>query len=72
MIIPIQSGKTVIPVYIPTPTSAGTLQQSNSGMQYNKSAELTLGWWIMLGVCIVFVAVSSLVVVRFLAKLLKI
>lgn len=72
MIIPMQSGKTVIPVHIPTPTSSGTLQQSNSEMQYNESVELTLGGWIMLGVCIVFVIICNIVVVRFLVKILKI
>lgn len=66
MIIPINNGKTITPIYIPHPvvtSNLGVPQQSNTNTQSN---EPSLGDWIMFGVVLIFL----IVVVRFI-KLLK-
>lgn len=52
MIIPLNNGRTITPIYIPQPvvtTNPGVLQQSN-----NQNSEPTLATWIVLGVVLVF------------------
>ena len=54
MIIPINNGRTITPVYIPQPvvtTNPGELQQSNTNPQNN---EPTLASWIVMGVVLIF------------------
>lgn len=66
MIIPINNGRTITPIYIPpvVTTNSSMLQQSNTNTQNN---ELTLGAWIALGVVVIFL----IAVVVYLIKLLK-
>lgn len=66
MIIPINNGRTIIPIYIPQPVTSinsGVLQQSDTNAQNN---EPTLATWIVLGVVLIF-----LIVVVYFIKLLK-
>ena len=53
MIIPINNGRTITPIYIPpvTTTNPGVLEQSNTNTQNN---EPTLGAWILLGAVLIF------------------
>lgn len=67
MIIPMNNGRAITPIYIPQPvvsTNSGVLQQSNTNTQNN---EPTLATWIVLGVVLIFLFA---VVVCFI-KLLK-
>ena len=66
MIIPINNGRTIIPIYIPpvVTTNSGVLDQSNTNTQNN---EPTLVSWIVLGV----VLISLIVIVVKIIKLLK-
>ena len=54
MIIPINNGRSITPIYIPpvVRTNSGVLQQSNTNTQNN---EPTLGAWIVLGVFLIFI-----------------
>ena len=54
MIIPINNGRSITPIYIPHPvvtTNPGVLQQSNTNTQNNDSPLVS---WIVLGVVLVF------------------
>ena len=67
MIIPINNGRTITPIYIPQPvvsTNSGVLQQSNTNTQNN---EPTLATWIVLGVVLIFL----ITFVVYFIKLLK-
>jgi|GEM_PF-5757576 len=66
MIVPIKTGSSIIPVYIPQPvsTNSGVLDQSNTNIQNN---EPTLATWIVLGVVLIFLIAS----VACFIKLLK-
>ena len=67
MIIPINNGKTITPIYIPQPvttTNPNVLQQSNTNTQNN---EPTLATWIVLGVVLIFL----IAFVVYFIKLLK-
>lgn len=66
MIIPINNGRTITPIYIPTvvTTNSGVLEQSNTNTQNN---EPTLGTWIALGVVVILLIVC----VVYFIKLLK-
>lgn len=66
MIIPINNGRTITPIYIPpvVTTNSGVLEQSNTNTQNN---EPTLGAWIALGVFLIFLVA----VVVWLIKLLN-
>jgi hypothetical protein len=68
MIIPINNGESITPIYIPQPvvtTNSGVLEQSNTNIQNN---EPTLGDWIVLGVVLIFL----IVFVMYFIKLLKV
>lgn len=67
MIIPINNGQSITPIYIPQPvvtTNSGVLEQSNTNTQNN---EPTLGVWIALGVVLIFL----IAFVVYFIKLLK-
>lgn len=67
MIIPMNNGRTITPIYIPQPvatTNSGVLQQTNTNAQNN---EPTFASWIMLGVVLIFL----IVFVVFFIKLIK-
>ena len=67
MIIPINNGRTITPIYIPQPvvtTNSGVLQQSNTNTQNN---EPTLATWIVMGVGLIF----CIAVTVYFIKLLK-
>lgn len=66
MIIPINNGRTITPIYIPTvvTTNSGVLEQGNTNTQNN---EPTLGTWIVLGLVLIFL----ITVVVYFIKLLK-
>ena len=66
MIIPINNGRTITPIYIPpvVTTNPGVLQQSNANTQNN---EPTLATWIVLGVVLIF----CIAVTVYFIKLLK-
>lgn len=66
MIIPINNGRTITPIYIPpvVTSNTGVLQQSNTNTQNN---EPTLGTWIVLGVVLIFFIAT----VVYFIKLLK-
>lgn len=66
MIVPINSGRTTIPIYIPQPVSthSGVLQQSSTSTQ---SSEPTVWAWVALGVVIVLLVV----VIVYICILLK-
>lgn len=57
MIIPINSGRTITPIFIPQPvhTSSGVLQQSSTSTQ---SSEPSVWAWVALGVVIIFLIVA--------------
>jgi hypothetical protein len=66
MIIPINNGRTITPIYIPQPvvtTSPGVLEQSNANLQ---NTEPTLASWIAVGVVLIFLIA---VVVYFIKSL---
>lgn len=66
MIIPINNGKTITPIYIPQPvvtTNYSILQQSDN----IQSSEPTLGTWIVGGIVIIFL----IVFVTYIIKLSK-
>ena len=66
MIIPINNGKTITPIYIPHPvvtTNYSILQQSDN----TQSSEPTLGTWIVGGIVIIFL----IVFVTYIIKLSK-
>ena len=66
MIIPINNGRTITPIYIPpvVTTNSGVLQQSNTNTHNN---EPTLGTWIVLGIVFIFL----IAVVVYFIKLLN-
>lgn len=67
MIIPVNNGRTITPIYIPQPvvtTNSGVLEQSNTNTQNN---EPTLVSWIVLGIFSIFI----IVFVVYFIKLLK-
>ena len=66
MIIPINNGNSITPLYIPTEvtTNSGVSQQSNTNTQNN---EPTLVSWIVLGVVLIFL----IILVTYIVKLLK-
>ena len=67
MIIPINNGRSITPIYIPQPvvtSTTGELQQSNTTTQNN---DPTLEAWIVLGVFLI----SIIAVVICFIKLLK-
>lgn len=68
MIVPINNGRTITPIYFPQPvtsTNPGVLEQSNTNTQDN---EPTLGTWIVAGVFVIFIIVFF---VTYFIKLLK-
>lgn len=68
MIIPINNGRSIIPIYIPNPvttTNPGVLEPSNAEVQSNN--EPTLATWIVLGVVLIFL----IAFVIYFIKLLK-
>lgn len=69
MIIPINNGRSITPIYIPNPvttTNPGVLEPSNAEVQSNN--EPTLATWIVLGVVLIFL----IAFVIYLIKLLKV
>ena len=67
MIIPINNGNTITPIYIPEPvitTNSGVIEQSNTNTQNN---EPTLSTWIVLAVNLFFI----IAVILYFIKLLK-
>lgn len=67
MIIPINNGRTITPIYIPQPvvtSNSGVLQQSNTNTQNN---EPTLATWIVAGVVFIFL----IAFIMYFIKLLK-
>lgn len=66
MIIPMNNGRTITPIYIPqvVTTHSGVLEQSSTNTQGN---EPTLVHWIILGVVVIFL----IVFVIYFIKLLK-
>lgn len=66
MIVPINSGRTITPIFIPQPVSthSGVLEQSSTSTQ---SSEPTVWAWIVLGVAIVLL----IVIIVYVCILLK-
>lgn len=67
MIVPINNGKSIVPIYIPSPvvtTNHGVLEQSSTNGQNDVP---TLGAWVALGVFVIFLFVA----VAYFIKLLK-
>lgn len=65
MIIPINNGRTITPIYIPTvgTTNSSVLEQSNTNTQNN---EPTLGTWIVLGVFLIFCIAATVYIIKVL------
>lgn len=66
MIVPINNGRSITPIYIPQPvvtTNSGVLEQSDTNTQNN---EPTLAGWIALGLFLIFIIV---IVVYFIGLL---
>lgn len=69
MIIPINNGRTITPIYIPQPvtvTNPGSLEQSNAEVQSNN--EPTLATWILLGLIITVIIACTIWFIRLLLK----
>lgn len=67
MIIPINNGRTITPIYIPQPvvtTNSGVLQQSNTNAQNNEPTPVN---YIAAGIVLIFL----IIVVGYFIKLLK-
>ena len=62
MIIPINNGRTITPIYIPVvTTNSSGLEQSNTNMQNN---EPSLGTWIVLGVLLIFCIATTVYIIK--------
>lgn len=67
MIVPINNGRTITPIYFPQPVrpaNSGVLEQNYTNTQ---SSEPTLGTWIVMGVFVIFL----IAVAVYFIKLLK-
>ena len=64
MIIPVNNGKTITPIYIPQPVTTyyNTLQQSDNA----QSSEPTLVTWVVLGVVLIFCIAVIVYFIKFL------
>ena len=64
MIIPINNGKTITPIYIPQPVvtnNSGVLEQSYTNSQIS---EPTLGTWIAGGIVIIFLIAFVVYIIK--------
>lgn len=68
MIVPINNGRSITPIYIPQPvhTNTGTLQQSDTGTQ---SSEPTIWAWVMLGAVVIFIIAVAVIFIKLLKDL---
>lgn len=68
MIVPINNGRTITPIYIPqpVPTNTGVLQQSGAGTQ---SSEPTIWAWAILGAVVIFVVAVVVIFIKLLKDL---
>ena len=68
MIIPINNGRTITPIYIPQPvhTNTGILQQSDTGTQ---SREPTVWDWVILGVVAILIIAVAVIFIKLLKDL---
>lgn len=70
MIIPINSGRSITPIYIPQPvsTNTGVLEQSSTSTQ---SSEPPVWAWVALGVAVIFLIVFIVYFIKVLKDLIK-
>ena len=68
MIVPINNGRSIMPIYIPQPvhTNTGTLQQSDIGTQ---SSEPTIWDWVILGTVVIFIVAVAVIFIKLLKDL---
>lgn len=70
MIVPINNGRSITPIYIPQPvpsnTDTGVLQQSSTGTQ---SSEPTIWAWVMLGTIVIFIIAVAVIFIKLLKDL---
>ena len=68
MIVPINNGRSITPIYIPqpVPTNTGVLQQSDTGTQ---SSEPTIWAWVILGAVVIFIVAVAVIFIKLLKDL---
>lgn len=70
MIIPINNGNNITPIYIPTPTTSYSTIEQNSNTPSQES-EPTLFTWIILSIVIIFIIVYVIVIIKLFKHLTK-
>lgn len=70
MVVPIKTGNSIIPIYIPQPvsTNSGLLQQINTDTPDTQNNEPTLVTWIGLGVVLIFIIACTVYFIKFMKE----